>query len=159
MTKTIRKSLLVILTVIMLLACVGVSASLAASQSDTASCSHKYTNACDKTCNLCGEKRTTTHSYETTTTKATLTANGTTKTACTVCGYVKTDKVLYSPKTFTLSATSLTYNGGVRTPTVTVKDSEGNVLKKGTDYTVTYASGRKDVGTYKVTVKMIGNYS
>ncbi|MBQ2759059.1 MAG: Ig-like domain-containing protein, partial [Clostridia bacterium] len=47
----------------------------------------------------------------------------------------------------------------VRTPTVTVKDSEGNVLKKGTDYTVTYASGRKDVGTYKVTVKMIGNYS
>ena len=122
-------------------------------------CDHKYSNSCDKTCNICGATRTITHTYKTTTTKATLTANGKTKTVCTVCGYVKTNKVLYSPKTFTLSATSLTYNGYVRTPTVTVKDSAGNVLKKDTDYTVTYASGRKNVGTYKVTVKMIGNYT
>ncbi|MBR3974787.1 MAG: fibronectin type III domain-containing protein [Clostridia bacterium] len=120
---------------------------------------HTYTNACDKTCNVCSATRTISHSYKTTTTKATLTANGRVKTACTVCGYAKTNKVVYYPKTFTLSATSLTYNGKVRTPTVTVKDSAGNVLKKDTDYTVTYASGRKNIGTYKVTVTMKGNYS
>ena len=99
------------------------------------------------------------HKYETTTTPATLTKNGSVKTACTLCGKVKASSTISYPKTFTLSATNLTYNGNVRTPSVTVKDSAGKVLKKGTDYTVTYASGRKSVGTYKVTVKMIGNYS
>ncbi len=58
-----------------------------------------------------------------------------------------------------MSTTSYTYNGKVKTPTVTVKDSAGKTLKKDTDYTVTYASGRKNVGTYKVTVKMKGNYT
>ncbi len=120
---------------------------------------HTYTNSCDKTCNVCSATRSITHTYKTTTTKATLTANGRTKTVCTVCGYVKTNKVLYSPKTFTLSATSVTYNGKVRTPAVTVKDSAGKVLKKDTDYTVTYASGRKNVGTYNVKITMKGNYS
>jgi uncharacterized protein YjdB len=61
-------------------------------------------------------------------------------------------------KTFTLSATSYTYDGKVKTPSVTVKDSSGKTLKKGTDYTVTYSSGRKNAGTYKVTIKMMGNY-
>ena len=121
--------------------------------------SHTYTNSCDKTCNVCSASRSITHTYKTTTTKATLTANGKVKTACTVCGAVKTNKVVAYPKTFTLSATSLTYNGKVRTPTVTVKDSAGNVLKKDTDYTVTYADGRKNAGTYNVTVKMKGNYT
>ena len=32
-------------------------------------------------------------------------------------------------------------------------------MKKNTDYTVTYATGRKNVGTYKVTVKFKGNYT
>lgn len=51
------------------------------------------------------------------------------------------------------------YNGEAKKPTVTVKDSKGNTLKKDTDYTVTYASGRKAVGSYKVTVKGTGKYS
>ena len=33
------------------------------------------------------------------------------------------------------------------------------MLVKDTDYTVSYASGRKNAGSYKVTVKMKGNYS
>ena len=163
MKKKISKILFVTLAVTILLTLIGLSTAFAETQADYTdnieSCSHEYANACDKTCKLCGEKRTTAHSYKTTTVKATLTADGNTKTACTVCGYVKTDKVLYSPTTFTLSATSLTYNGAVRTPTVKVKDSAGNTLKKDTDYTVTYAEGRKDAGTYKVAVKMKGNYS
>ena len=35
----------------------------------------------------------------------------------------------------------------------------GKTLVNGTDYTVTYASGRVAVGTYKVTVNMKGNYT
>ncbi len=58
-----------------------------------------------------------------------------------------------------LSATSYTYNGSVKTPTVTVKNASGTTLTKGTSYTVTYASGRKNVGTYKVTIKGKGNYT
>ena len=58
-----------------------------------------------------------------------------------------------------LSKTAYTYNGKVQKPSVTVKDSKGNVLKKGADYTVSYASGCVNVGTYKVTVKMMGNYT
>ncbi len=58
-----------------------------------------------------------------------------------------------------LSTTLYTYNGKVKTPAVTVKASNGKILKKNTDYTVTYASGRKYVGKYKVTVRLKGNYS
>ena len=103
-------------------------------------------------------KATGVHTYKTTTTKATLTANGKVVNKCSVCGKTTT-KTVYMPKTFSLSYTKTTYNGKAKTPAVTVKDSKGNVLKKGTDYTVTYAAGRKAVGTYKVTVKGIGKYS
>ena len=58
-----------------------------------------------------------------------------------------------------LSGASLTYNGAVRKPAVTVKNQNGVTLTNGASYTVTYASGRKNVGTYKVTVKMKGNYT
>ena len=59
--------------------------------------------------------------------------------------------------TVTLSATALAYNGNVRKPTVTVKD--GTKTLTADNYTVTYASGRKNIGTYDVTVNMKGNYS
>jgi hypothetical protein len=62
-------------------------------------------------------------------------------------------------KTFALSTTAYTYNGGMKMPNVTVKDAAGKVLKKNTDYTVTYATGRTNVGTYKVTIKGKGNYT
>ena len=61
--------------------------------------------------------------------------------------------------TIKLSATSVTYNGKERTPTVTVKNASGTKLTKDKHYTVTYSSGRKNVGTYKVTIKMKGNYT
>ncbi|MFW2551617.1 MBG domain-containing protein, partial [Klebsiella pneumoniae] len=54
--------------------------------------------------------------------------------------------------TVKLSKTSYTYTGKAVTPAVTVKDSAGNTLKKDTDYTVAYASGRKNAGTYTVKV-------
>jgi len=60
--------------------------------------------------------------------------------------------------TITLSKTSFTYNGKVQKPSVTVKDSLGNIIDK-TNYTVNYSSGCKNVGKYTVTITFNGNYS
>ncbi len=120
---------------------------------------HAYSNACDTTCNTCSAKRTITHSYKNVITKATLTKNGKVENKCSVCGNVKSTTTVYYPKTIKLSATSYTYNGKTKTPTVTVKDSKGNTLKKDTDYTVKYSSGRKSTGKYSVTVTFKGKYS
>ncbi len=120
---------------------------------------HTYTNNCDTACNVCKAKRTIKHTYKTTTTKVTLSKNGKIVKKCAVCGKVASTTTIKYVKTIKLSATSYVYNGKAKTPTVTVKDSAGKTLKKGTDYTVSYAKGRKNVGTYKVTIKFKGNYS
>ena len=122
--------------------------------------SHTYSNVCDATCNICNAKRSVSHSYQRSVTKATLTQNGSIVQKCSKCGWVASNykETVYYPKTIKLSTTSYTYNGTLRTPSVIVKDSAGKTLKKGTDYTVTYASGRKNAGTYKVTVTMKGKY-
>ena len=120
---------------------------------------HTYSNNCDTSCNVCEAIRSITHSYVTTTTKATLTKNGSVVKKCKVCGKVASNTAIKYVKTFKLSTTTYTYNGKAKTPSVTVKDSAGKTLKKNTDYTVSYASGRKNVGTYRVTIKMNGKYS
>ena len=99
------------------------------------------------------------HTYKTVTTKATLTNDGSIVSKCGVCGHTASTTAVKAVKTITLSATSYTYDATAKTPAVTVKDSAGKTLTKGTDYTVTYASGRTEPGTYTVTVKLIGNYS
>ncbi len=97
----------------------------------------------------------------TVTKRATTSASGsilTTKT-CTLCGetWTTTEKI-YMASSIGLSTTSYTYDGYVKTPTVTVKDSNGNTLVEDRDYVVSYPSGRKNIGTYKVTVRGTGNY-
>ncbi len=57
-----------------------------------------------------------------------------------------------------LSPDAYTYDGGEKTPAVTVKDDE-TALSEGTDYTITYPDGRKNVGNYTVTVNLTGNYT
>ena len=96
----------------------------------------------------------------TTVKKATTSANGsiTRKCATSNCGKVISTTAIYYPKTVTLSATSYTYDGKVKTPAVTVKGSDGKVISSG-NYSVAYASGRTNVGTYKVTVTFKNNYS
>lgn len=61
--------------------------------------------------------------------------------------------------TVTLSKSSYNYDGKTKKPGVTVKTKSGKKLVKGTDYKVTYSKGRKNVGSYKVTVTGIGNYT
>lgn len=57
-----------------------------------------------------------------------------------------------------LSRTSYKYDGKAKKPKVTVKYGK-KVLKKKKDYSLTYSSGRKKRGTYKVKIKLKGNYS
>lgn len=61
--------------------------------------------------------------------------------------------------TATISQKTYTYDGKVKTPSVTHVAVQGKVLAKGKDYTVNYSSGRKNVGTYKITIKFKGNYA
>ncbi len=122
---------------------------------------HKYSNKCDNNCNYCGSKRkVAAHVYKNAVGKAaTLTANGYTIKTCTNCKKTTGDKtVIRKVGHVKLSATAYTYNGSAKKPTVTVKDSMGNKISS-SNYTVTYASGRKNVGTYKVTVKFKGKYT
>lgn len=62
-----------------------------------------------------------------------------------------------------LSYSAYTYNGKVKTPTVTAKAGTLTAASKRTtdsaNVDLTYAKGRKNVGSYKVTVKGRGNYT
>lgn len=93
--------------------------------------------------------------------KATLSANGYNRIVCSRCNAIdpNNNKIYYYPKTFTLSKTNFVYNGKVQTPTLAVKTSAGMALKKGTDYTLSYSSGRKSVGKYNIKITFKGNYS
>lgn len=116
-----------------------------------------------ETCTVCGETRVTaipmlTHKYTTTVTKATTKKNGAITQKCSVCGHVGTRTEIPYAKTMKLSASSYAYNGKARKPSVTILDAKGKKISS-SNYTVTYAKGRKNIGTYKVTVKLKGNYS
>lgn len=99
------------------------------------------------------------HTYKTTVTKATTTSNGKTVKECENCGYVASTTVIKKISSVKLSTTAYTYNGKVKTPAVTVKDADGKALVKNTDYTVSYAKGRKNVGKYAVKITFKGKYS
>lgn len=90
--------------------------------------------------------------------KATTTQDGYKKGTCATCTFVENTTI---PKvtSFALSATTYAYDGTVKTPSVTVKDSKGNALRSGTDYTVSYDEGRTEPGKYNVTVTLTGDYS
>ena len=115
-------------------------------------------------CSVCGQVlealRTipkTAHSYQPATVKASLGKDGSVAQKCSVCG-ASTSTAIYAPKDILLSQTSYPYDGKVKFPTVTVKDRRGTVLKERMDYKVSYPAGRKNIGSYAVTVTFKGNY-
>ena len=99
------------------------------------------------------------HTTKQTVTKATPTANGKIVNYCSVCKKTLSTTVIPKASSIKLKATSLTYNGKVITPNVIVKDRTGKTLVKNTDYTVSYAKGRKYVGKYAVKITFKGKYS
>ncbi|MFR5874958.1 MAG: transglutaminase domain-containing protein [Eubacterium sp.] len=58
----------------------------------------------------------------------------------------------------TLSSSSYTYDGKVKKPTVKVYNKSKKLIHS-YYYTVSYASGRKNVGKYKITIKFRNGYS
>lgn len=97
------------------------------------------------------------HNYETTTTKATASADGIIKSVCKACpegttGHTTTEVINKASK-ITLEKTSYTYTGKAITPKVTVKDSKDNVISTA-NYTVTYSNNTKvGTATAKITFK------
>ena len=114
------------------------------------------------TCSVCGGSYVevipkTGHSFVTTTTPATLKKSGEVTGTCSVCGETEVQRVIYRPKTYTLSAKTFTYNGKAKTPSVTVTDAKGEIIDP-ENYTLTY-SGNKQIGVAKVKIAFSGDYS
>ena len=99
------------------------------------------------------------HKTKKVTTKASTKKNGSIKAICTKCNEVVASSTLPKIGNILLSQEVYVYDGKAKKPTVFVLDKEGLVLTKGKDYTVSYASGRKKMGKYKITVKFKGNYT
>lgn len=97
------------------------------------------------------------HTYTTTMTPATLSKDGSVITQCT-CGTIANREIINRPWSIILSEDAYAYNGKAKKPSVVVKDVYGNVISSD-NYTVTYSSGRKNVGKYTATVIFKGNYS
>ena len=63
-----------------------------------------------------------------------------------------------TPTDVKLSAASFTYNGKTQRPAITAKNNDGASLTEGVDYTISYSSGCKNVGSYKAVISFVGNY-
>lgn len=114
-------------------------------------------------CERCGALKTRptpalTHSYQTVTVKASFKSDGSTYKKCKTCG--KTEKKVKIPKVShaSLVCTSYVYNAKAKKPAVKLKNSDGKLLKSGTDYTVSYKNN-KSIGTGEALVTLKGNYS
>ena len=97
------------------------------------------------------------HSLKTTLTKATAKKDGKSTQKCTKCGYTKTT-VIPKIKSVKLSTEKYVYNGKAKKPNVSILDSNGKKIPS-KNYSVTYAKGRKNVGTYSVKVVFKEDYS
>ena len=114
-------------------------------------------------CILCGITKNETipaygHVKNKQTTPATPGMNGSVVTRCSNCNTEISRSVIYCPQKVTLSAMKYNYDGKEKKPSVKVTDSNGKVIPA-SNYSVTYASGRKAVGRYSVKLDFKGNYS
>lgn len=98
-----------------------------------------------------------------TTKEATTEETGLKERTCSVCGKKETSEIpkietkpISSPEIM-LSKTAFTYNGKVQKPKVVLKD--GDKIISTSSYTISWPKGCKNVGTYKITVKLKGDYS
>lgn len=98
------------------------------------------------------------HDYENIITPATVKANGESLLTCKKCGKSKTAKNISKIDKITLKPTSYAYDGKEKKPIVNVLDAEGNTLKSGTDYSVTYKNN-KNIGTATATITFKGKYA
>lgn len=105
-------------------------------------------------------KAVTKKNYETITTPASTSKDGSIVVKCSNCGDVKSTTTIAKIKSITLNKTSFTENGKVQKATVVAKDSANKTIAAN-NYTVSYSnSNSKKPGTYTATVKFNGkNYT
>lgn len=98
--------------------------------------------------------------YETITTPASTSKDGSIVVKCSNCGDVKSTTTIAKIKSIALNKTSFTENGKVQKATVVAKDSANKTITA-SNYTVSYSnSNSKKPGTYTATVKFNGkNYT
>lgn len=98
--------------------------------------------------------------YETITTPASTSKDGSIVVKCSNCGDVKSTTTIAKIKSIALNKTSFTENGKVQKATVVAKDSANKTIAA-SNYTVYYSnSNSKKPGTYTATVKFNGkNYA
>lgn len=78
-------------------------------------------------------------------------------------GYIKPDdssggSVPKTIKSAALNQTEFVYDGKVKTPAVTVVDTNGNTVSEN-NYSLVYSSGRRNIGAYSVKITFKGDYS
>ena len=97
------------------------------------------------------------HNYQTTTTKATLSKDGSIVTKCTRCGDVTEKTTIAYPKTITLSEDHYVYDGQEKKPEVSVVGSDGKAISAD-NYDVKYPESAVAGGSYDVVITFKGNY-
>ena len=85
-------------------------------------------------------------------------SSGYTVDYCTRCDYQKINHSAFMCVDSIYIRPINTYTGKVITPSIRVALLEGGDLKEGKDYTLKYATGRKNIGKYAVKVTFKGNY-
>lgn len=79
---------------------------------------------------------------------------------CASCNTVLSKgKTISKIKTVSLSKKAYRYNGKIKTPSVTVKDSNNKALILDKDYTISYSSDRTKVGNHNIVITFKDNYS
>ena len=110
-----------------------------------------YTDSKEETVEALG------HDYQTTTTKATLSKDGSIVTKCTRCGDVTENTTIAYPKTITLSEDHYVYDGQEKKPEVSVVGSDGKAISAD-NYDVKYPESAVAGGSYDVVITFKGNY-
>lgn len=114
-----------------------------------------------KTCGEILEKQQTvpmlSHSFTTKQTKAGYQKAGKVVRTCSLCGKRET-RYIPAVATIRLSGTKYVYDEQRHTPKVRILDENGKYLQRDIDFTLTYPTGRRDVGTYQIKIKFIGDY-
>ncbi len=100
------------------------------------------------------------HNYKAVVKKATEKENGSITKQCTKCQTIEGGPtIIYAAEKIDLSETSYIYDGSIKKPSVTIKDSQGIALQEQRDYTVSYPEDAKDEGTYTIIITLSGNYT
>lgn len=116
------------------------------------------------TCRTCDVKFVTKyicptkHKFTEKITPATTESDGHIVTVCTVCGYIKEDKIINKIYNASLDYSSAVYNKYQFSPNVNVVDSSGKSLVQNVDYAYSLPLGRKSVGIYAYDITYLSKY-